>query len=255
MRRAALALTLLAGACGARTGLELTPSPDLGMDAGVARDLGIDGGRDLGSDIPSTPPPLPNGCADGLRDAFRDATRYPNIAGCAGGWDVAGIAHPIALGCGRGAGDDGANPTGVGCNVADLCSVSFHLCLGPMEVARSSPDGCAGSHDAAGAFFSTRGSGPGCGVCATGTNPSCTGMDCQRGCLQTARTTNDLFGCGTLGDAPDSSTCTPLDRFSNNVCSALPSPWFCTDDGSGTHEADTVTKRGPAAGGVLCCRD
>jgi hypothetical protein len=139
--------------------------------------------------------------------------------------------------------------------VADLCAVGWHVCASPADVASSSIDGCAGSHDAPDSFFAARISGPGCGVCATGTAPDCTGADCRVGCAMTLRTTNDVFGCGTLGDAPSAATCAPLDRFSNNLCTSLGGPWSCTGDPSGTREALDLTKTGPARGGVLCCRD
>ena len=75
------------------------------------------------------------------------------------------------------------------------------------------------------------------------------------GCAQTERTTNDIFGCGTLGDAPQRTSCTALDRFSNNLCSALRPPWRCDGDPDGLRESDLVVKPGADAGGVLCCAD
>jgi hypothetical protein len=195
------------------------------------------------------------GCADGEREGYRDLPRYPDIAACAGGWDHPGVAHASPAFCDHGAGDDGASPAGVGCGVADFCEPGFHVCLGPSDVDRSSPDGCAGSHDAPSSFFVTRMSSSGCGVCATGTSTTCSAIDCRMDCAQTSATTNDVFGCGTLGDVPSASTCGVLDRFSNNLCSALGDPWSCEDDGSGTHEAELLLKSNAAHGGVLCCRD
>jgi hypothetical protein len=63
--------------------------------------------------------------------------------------------------------------------------------------------------------------------------------------------TNDLFGCGSLGDVPAAS-CGPLDRFSGNLCASLGAPWRCAGDVS---EAADVVKRASTGGGVLCCRD
>lgn len=224
---------------------------DTGFDGGS--DAGRDGGRDAGNDAAVVVSTI--GCADGEREGFRDRARYPRIAACSGGWTRPGLAHPAAVTCDGQGGDDGPFPNGGTCGVSDLCAVGWHVCATPREVAASSPDGCAGSHDAADAFFATRISGPGCGVCATGTAPDCGAIDCRTDCAFTSVTVNDIFGCGTLGPPPDPGTCGPLDRFGTNLCSGLPSPWSCTDDGSGTHEAELVIKPGSGAGGVLCCRD
>lgn len=196
------------------------------------------------------------GCADGQRDAFRDRARHPAIAGCAGGFANAGLSRESSPTCGRGAGDDGPNPAGLGCAATDLCAPGWHVCRSAGEVAMRSPDGCVGARDAEpGSFFATRQTGPGCGHCATGTDPDCRSNDCRAGCAQTDRTSNDIFGCGTLGDVPQTSSCGPLDRFSQNLCSALRPPWRCDGDPQGLRESDLVVKPGPAAGGVLCCLD
>jgi hypothetical protein len=240
---------------------------DAGVDAGVApsfdggsdggRDAGFDGGSDAGAPSfdggsDAGPPTVP-GCADGEREGFVDATRYPDIAGCAGGWDAPGVHRVVAPRCDRNGGDDGPLPSGLDCNVADLCAEGFHVCLDAAEVDRLSPDGCAGARDAAGQFFVTRQSGPGCRHCATGITAGCTGSTCAIGCAPSALTLNDVFGCGTIGDAPDARSCAPLDRFGNNTCMALPAPWSCGADG--VREAANLVKPGPRSGGVLCCRD
>jgi hypothetical protein len=195
------------------------------------------------------------GCADGQREAFMNTTMYPHIAGCAGGFSVPGIARATTLTCGRVAGDDSTNPNGDACSAADLCAVGWHVCRHPAEVAARSPDGCVGSHDAAGSFFATRQSGSGCATCAVGTDASrvCTAADCATDCYPTDAQTNDVFGCGTVGSGVTAS-CAPLDRFGNNDCTSLPAPWDCaaSDD---YNEALVVRKTGPGAGGVLCCVD
>ncbi len=201
------------------------------------------------------PPTDCRGCADGLRDAFRDLARYPRIAGCAGGFAIPGLSRATSPTCGRGAGDDGANPDGRGCTASDLCAPGWHVCLSVRDVATHSPDGCRGASDMADAFFATRQTGPGCAYCASGTDPTCGPNDCRVGCAQSATTTNDIFGCGTLGGVPQATSCTPLDRFSNNLCSDLHAPWRCDADPAGLRESDVVVKPGPAAGGVLCCED
>lgn len=70
----------------------------------------------------------------------------------------------------------------------------------------------------------------------------CQGFGCE----------NDVFGCGSLGDPPDSS-CGVLNEFSNNLCGALGAPWNCPNLNGGCSEFATVTKTGPASGGVVCC--
>ncbi|MFK7989373.1 MAG: hypothetical protein AB8I08_25380, partial [Sandaracinaceae bacterium] len=196
------------------------------------------------------------GCADGSRDAFRDTARYPDIAACAGGFAIAGLSRELDPACARGAGDDGSNPRGAGCTAADLCAPGWHVCRTAGEVAARSVDGCDGADDAdPGSFFATRQTGPGCAHCATGDDDGCDNSSCRSGCAQTENTTNDIFGCGTLGDVPVASSCGVLDRFSNNLCRGLTPPWRCDDDPRGLRESDFVVKLGPEAGGVLCCPD
>src|SRR5262245_27652189 len=60
------------------------------------------------------------GCADGQREGFVDLSAYPHIAACAGGWSAPGVIGVTAA-CDHHAGDDGPDPSGVGCSAADLC--------------------------------------------------------------------------------------------------------------------------------------
>jgi hypothetical protein len=170
------------------------------------------------------------GCADGEREGL---LAPPDIAACAGGFDVPGLRTTITPSCDRAAGDDGANPAGAGCSVADLCAEGWHVCVGGAEVAARSPGGCAESDPSTTSFFAVRQSGPGGASCGDGAN--------------------DVFGCGSVGVAVTDASCAPLDRFSNDLCAALPAPWTCGPDG--TAEADQVVKPGSDAGGVMCCRD
>jgi len=216
-----------------------------------------------------------SGCADGTREGFVDTLTYPEISGCSGGWSVPGIMSvdpgiapacgvatfdTVTPACGRAAGNDGANPNGTGCNVADLCSAGWHVCATAQDIAAHSPTGCGGA-TAAGdppLFFASRQSSNGCAICATGTrtDPDCNSASCTTGCAQTAKTSNDLFGCGNFGATGPLVDCGPIDRFSQNVCSGLPgSPWSCLDNGFGVCEAYVVTKSAPGFGGVLCCHD
>lgn len=242
-------------------GVDAPPIADVGVpnDAAVPDDAGSDAAivRDAGTDVGVDAAVIRHdlGCADGEREAFQDRARYPDIAGCSGGWTRPGVVHPAPVTCAGQGGDDGPFPDGGTCGVADFCEVGWHVCTGPADVAAHSPDGCAGSHDAADAFFVTRMSSSGCAVCATGTRTDCNAVECSADCAQTASTTNDVFGCGTLGSTPDPASCGVLDRFGNNLCDALGAPWSCSDDGSGTHEAELLVKPGRSRGGVMCCRD
>ncbi|MBX3199267.1 MAG: hypothetical protein KF894_14135 [Labilithrix sp.] len=175
------------------------------------------------------------GCADGTREGFASVTTFPNIAACAGGWSVPGLGTTTTPACGRAAGNDSANPTGEGCNVADLCQVGWHVCETPAVVAaKSGGEGCAVSGIAdQNAFFAVRQAGSGGAMCGPGSN--------------------DLFGCGDVGEPPDPGTCAPLDRFSNDLCASLPATWACGADGE--NELGNVTKTASEGGGVLCCRD
>lgn len=175
------------------------------------------------------------GCADGTREAFTSIATFPNIAGCAGAWSVAGLVTTTMPACKRAAGNSSANANGTGCNVADLCQIGWHVCATAVEVGtKSGGAGCAAAGTAGqGAFYVTRQSGAGGAACGAGTN--------------------DLFGCGDVGIAPDAATCGTLDRFSNDLCVALPPTWAC--GGNGAEEANQVVKTASAGGGVLCCRD
>jgi hypothetical protein len=62
--------------------------------------------------------------------------------------------------------DVSPEPTGTGCNVADLCAPGWHVCLDANDVTTSSPNGCVGvtrPNDPA-LLFLTRQSSTGCGV-------------------------------------------------------------------------------------------
>ena len=183
------------------------------------------------------------GCSDGQREGFANTLRHPTIAGCSGGFSVPGLLLPTAPApapapaCERNAGDDGDNPDGEGCNIADLCTEGWHVCASSEDVARNSPDGCdeaTKSRDDEKLFFVTRQSGFGFLRCDT------TGV-------------NDLFGCGNLG-VELNGECGPHTRHSGNRCRALGPVWACGNEAGELAEANFVTKTSPEAGGVLCCR-
>ena len=55
---------------------------------------------------------------------------------------------------------------------------------------------------------------------------------------------------------PDTSSCPPLNRFTNNLCSSLPASWYCgVSPNTGLNEANEIIKTASTGGGVLCCRD
>ncbi len=190
------------------------------------------------------------GCADGTREGFLATSGYPRIAGCSGGFALPGMPTPAQ--CGNTSGNSSSNPNGNGCAAADLCAPNFHICFSSGDVANNSSTGCTGSAPTPGLFFACLESGPGCEICGGAQGePACSfPADCN-GC-QGFGCENDVFGCGNIGDTPDSS-CGVLNEFSNNLCGALPAPWDCPNVNGGCSEFATVTKPGPGAGGVLCC--
>jgi hypothetical protein len=174
------------------------------------------------------------GCSDGTREGFASAS-FTNIAACSGGWSIPGVlATSLTPACGRLSGNDSTNPSGTACNVADLCQVGWHVCSSVAEVGSNS-GGCANGALAPNTFYVARVSGSGLALCeATGAN--------------------DLFGCGTIGLAPDpAGSCGVLDRTSSDLCAAGPGAFACGADGY--QEANNVTKTSSDGGGVLCCRD
>ena len=263
-------------ACGARTGLDVLggawpadAASDIERDASIAS-------HDAAQDVAA----VSTGCADGDREGFVDITAFPDIAGCSGGWSVPGVMlqspgsapecptvptfDTASPACGRSAGNDGPNPSGSGCNVADLCAEGWHVCTGAADVESHSPGGCSGATRAGDPplFFASRQSSDGCCMCATGTatGPDCNASACMSGCAQTAQTSNDVFGCGSFGSSPGNPfpfvNCGPLDRSTYDECADLAgSSWNCTDDGSGLCEAFVIVHGGADHGGVLCCRD
>lgn len=174
---------------------------------------------------PTALEPLPaqsskdTGCAAGSRDGFEDVELYPKIAACAGAWTEPGLQAPAAA----------KSPA-----ASALCAPGWHICTTLDEVAERTGDrGCEDAAPSAEVpmFFATLESGPGYAHCK-------------------GEGTNDIFGCGSLGAKP-AEDCGVLNRFSQNECSKLASPWSC--EGSAT-ELTTVTKPGVEGGGVLCCR-
>ena len=251
-------IAILLGGCKTRLWDLESPDaapPDLRFIDLPAIDLAIvDRPRDLSLPRDLTIPSI--GCSDGTREGFLDWTEYPNVAGCAGAFLIPGVlSNTLSPACQRQAGNTGPHRDGQGCNAADLCAAGWHLCTGVADVASHSPTGCTGSAPAPGLFFITRQSSTGCGVCAIGTgqsDPPCNSFSCNIGCAQSDRISNDVFGCGSMGDIPNRE-CGVLDRFGNNLCIDLPPSWSCGNDGQA--EAKNVVHHAPEGGGGLCCKD
>jgi hypothetical protein len=178
------------------------------------------------------------GCSDGTREGFRNSNDWPDIAGCAGGFEQAGVVGPPEPACNLNAGDTSANPMGKGCSAADLCAAHWHICRNGSEVALRSPSGCEGCvSPGEPRFFLVASGASSFGVCSPDPTEA-----------------NDLHGCGGLGQ-PESDGCPPLTRRMGFAdCMATDGIWSCGSDVE-SREAAKVTKTGPALGGVLCCRD
>jgi hypothetical protein len=188
------------------------------------------------------------GCSDGEREGFTDIEKFPEIAGCAGAWDVRGLLNPETGGvippmCGRMTGDDHpVNSEGYGCSASDLCANGWRICSSPRDVYERTryawDKGCGTDSDWPPAtFFAAAVSGAGGNECSIGVN--------------------DIFGCGSAGDSADPETCYPLTKYSDDKCDALPSGWDCGEGYLTTNltEAKDVKKTRVEGGGVLCCKE
>jgi hypothetical protein len=218
------------------------PSDGLG---GSASDSDADRGDAAG---PADLPPIIGvpaivGCSDGTREGFSDVEHWPSIAGCAGGWKVAGLLDTSSrnLHCDRVAGNDSRNPTGNGCSVTDLCAATWHACLDGPDVASHSPTGGCESIVSPDdkAFF----------VVMTGASP-------QGVCFPDSSAVNDLHGCGSMSiGQPESEWCPPLTRRMGFADCDATHVWQCGTEDENLSEAAVVTKPDPSMGGVLCCKD
>jgi hypothetical protein len=205
--------------------MDVQPSVDAGEPASVAGPAGV------------------LGCSDGTREGFRDVVHWPSIAGCEGAFTRPGVLGKpdLAPTCSRRAGNSGLDPGGVGCNAADLCAGGWHLCRNPDDVAaHSASGGCEGAVVAGEPrfFLVAAGASP-MGICAP--DPSAS---------------NDLHGCGGVGQA-EAETCAPLSRRMGFAdCLATGGVWSCgQSDADSLGEAALVTKPGLGMGGALCCKD
>jgi hypothetical protein len=188
------------------------------------------------------------GCADGSREGFRDLATWPSIAGCAGGWQNAGL--PVSGApprpCGGIAGNSSRAPDGllcgsdgacVECGVADLCAPLWRPCVDGKEVMNRARAGCENIlPPGEPGFFLAMAGASADGVCAPGEH-------------------NDLHGCGNLG-TPESGQCPPFTRRMGFAdCERTEGVWKCGTSAQYLDEVGVVTKPKPDLGGVLCCKD
>jgi hypothetical protein len=237
------AATLLVLGCNAVFGIdELGPAPGAGESGGAsavasaAASGGSSGGGIPGGGAGAGVPTTPVGCADGEREGYLDVVSFPDIAACAGGFQVPGSVtlESMMPACNRQAGDDGGIPDGEGCSIEDLCAEGWRVCGSPMEVA-SHASACPPEMPASGgAFWLTR-------MTYAYDSLTCPSLE----------GTNNIAGCGYGLEKLHRIACAPLNRGLNfDTCAAAP-PWSCNDYMA---EATVVTKAGSDRGGVLCCR-
>jgi len=214
-------------ASGSASGDDTTAGLDSsGTGSGDGTSTGDSGSESTGG-LPSM------GCADGNREALADEVAYPDIAACAGGFQVPGVRMQAPL-CDRGAGNFGRWPDGMGCTIEDLCAEGWHVCATRGEVAEAGLSACD-DEEWGEQFFVTGQSGEGSNTCND------TGTD-------------DVFGCGGVGYSNiDQGSCAPLNRSTSNLCVKLAGPWDCGMDSS--DEVANLSKTGADYGGALCCRD
>jgi hypothetical protein len=214
--------------CGGCSNLRGTPGAPCGGCGGTYACNGPEDVRCVGGCSPV-------GCADNSREGFRSTTTYPEIAACAGGFQIAGL-FDIVVSCDRNAGNTSTNPSGTGCTAEDLCAAGWRLCASPLEVRERTSGGTLPDDWEANAFYAAKVSGPDSDeICGIGDN--------------------DFYGLGSVGGGADRGTCVPLTRTSGEKCEDLPSPWDCGES-TGLwqyDEASKVTKPGATGGGVLCC--
>lgn len=216
---------------------DATPRDGLSEQQGQGR---LDGGWPEPPGVRGDPVQI--GCADGSREGFPEVASWPDIAGCAGAWDMPGLLDVQARTprCGRSAGDTGTNPLGIGCSVSDLCADGWHVCRDAPDVQRRSPTGCESAVPPADRRFF---------LVLAGASP-------QAVCYPDREAANDLHGCGGDQGLPAGVGCQPLNRRMGFAeCQATNGIWTCGTAADHLVEARLVVKSSPALGGALCCRD
>lgn len=232
----------LQGEGGSGTDSSMQGDGTIGMDSGSSDSgTGMDSSMmDAGMDSPIVVNPV--GCSDGTREAFTNVQTHPNIAGCSGGFSVAGVTTQNSMSpqCNRIAGNSSANTSGNGCSVEDLCANGWHVCNSSAEVQMKSGTGACDTVSmlSSTAMWITRQSADGPGNCIMGGH-------------------NNILGCvlGNTGALQVGTNCAPLDgEMWYGQCANF-APWQCGNQNTALQEADLVTKGGSDHGGVICCKN
>jgi hypothetical protein len=222
-------------------GMDSTSGSDGNMttDSGVLDSPAMDDVADARMDMGIVVSPI--GCSDGTREAFTNMGTHPNIAGCSGGFSVAGVTTQNSMSpqCNRVSGNSSGNTSGNGCSVEDLCAAGWHVCATSAEVQ---------SHS-------------GTGMCDTLSMLSSTNIwitrqsaDNAGDCIANGH--NNILGCqlGNTGGLAPGQNCAPLDSEMWYGQCANFAPWQCGNGAMPLIEADVVTKGGSDHGGVICCK-
>ena len=196
------------------------------------------------------------GCKDGSREGL-PLEDWPDVAACAGGWDVPGIATDKACGS--------ADPAGwEGCAAADLCAEGWHVCLdddyGDLDESRfaDEPAVCDALCAPEAAFYAIARSGIGGAACDGDGDNDVFGCAVGVAAFPGDDLTSPEFAYSVAAwNGPEEQKCQLVSHFLRfHRCpwsGELPGAWECGD--SDPHEAANVTKPSAALGGVLCCRD
>ncbi|MEM1033936.1 MAG: hypothetical protein AAGN82_26610, partial [Myxococcota bacterium] len=182
------------------------------------------GGGDTG---PGGAAPIdPIGCADGTRELFEAQLVHPDIAGCDGAFQVPGVTTSASFSpqCNRTAGNDGTNPMGVGCSVADLCAEGWRVCASAADVQANSGTTLCESPFGDDRFYLTR-----------------QVQNTQSNCIN-GGDDNNITGCGNFGTMSDVASCFPLNRTLRFVDCNTVAGWSCGTGANQFSEASVVTK-------------
>jgi hypothetical protein len=183
------------------------------------------------------------GCADGSREYFSDQGAFPDVAGCAGSFSVAGLIDQsgklVQAACNRSAGNDGLLRSGVGCSASDLCQAGWKICETSDAFFLDTRSRFCSSSDII--------SQPSVFLSAINVSSS----DCSNSLSPIF--TDGGFGCGNVNTG---SYCQYYDvdfAFNSHVtCSNLPNSWNCNGP---LFDLRNIANSEAAGGGVLCCRE
>lgn len=189
-----------------------------------------------------------SGCSDGTREYFRNVEEFPNIAGCAGHFDIAGLidedGKPKGPSCNRESGNDIPQIPLHPCSASDLCEPGWKICDSTDLMLISSGgrfcDSSGHLDVPVGSFFAAAVE---------------TSLNSAR-CSDSVSLQGGIVGCGNLNRG---SYCSAdfnqgvFDSLLHSNCSNL-SEWNC-QTGSTLNPLLLITKNLSDRGGVLCCRE